>query len=175
MNSMKMLALIVTLLSAAAGSEPVGPARAPLDPALLTDRVPQKSLAEIQKELTRSQKIIYESYYIDFYATLQTKAFLALAKKQESTGQTCFTIRVETDDSRVDSALKWETYLKRVGYADIRLDFTSYVFAPEAKYPLTYNAEACAPYVIDKANPIYLIAEPQFVRGLDPIRLEWTF
>jgi hypothetical protein len=143
----------------------VGPSSAPLDPALLSGNASGMSAQEVQKALTRAQKIIYGSSYIDFYATLKTPM---------NPGQICFTFKIETDDQSANNALQWDAYLKRAGYAPVRLFFSSYVFDPQAQYPLVYNAEACAPSAMNPMMPIYLIVHPRFKGAGDDIRLRWS-
>ena len=140
----------------------VGPQRAPFDLALLSAG---RQLGESERSaLTRAQRVVYGSHYIDFFATMLPK---------ESESKTCFSIRIETDDNRARDALKWDAYLKRVGYVDTRVTFLSLVPVLGESYPLVYTGEACADYVIDGKFPVYLYIESRIARGIEPIRLEW--
>jgi hypothetical protein len=143
-----ILGLFFTGCASVRGATSIGPATAPFD----------------AQPPTRAQKIVYGSYYVDFYATLQG----------DIGGQTCFLIRVETDDRRLDSAQKWNVYLKRNNNIPLRLEFRSYVPEPQEKYPLVYNARACADDVWDHSAPLYIYVVPQVRKGIDPIRLEWS-
>lgn len=145
------ITLVPMLLVSACASIPthqVGPARASLD----------------VSSLTRAQRIVYGSYYLDFYATLV----------EESPGRTCFGIRVETDDKRADSALSFSAYARESTNIPSRLTFSSYVLEPSDRYPLVHKGEACTDFPWDKAKPLYVHVTPQYVNGTDVIRLEWS-
>jgi hypothetical protein len=142
----------------------VGPARASVDEQLFKAQVDGAiSDGESHKALTRSQKVVYGSNYLDFYATFLPNDF----------GKTCFSFRIETDDNAVQDALKWDAYLKRQGYADVRVNFESFVPVTTDKYPLLYAAKGCANDEFEPKFPIYFYATANFKPGIEPIRLEW--